>query len=171
MQLTQQKCRLKNAGNAFDASRSELDAAVSSPPLDLQSLLPQIVPRINLALLLPFTGSWSGGSRVAGAAALAVQHVNVDKVLLPGHILQYSVEDSGCSAQQGLTAIGELLAGESRIDAYYGLYCYGMYIYGEQDRCSDWTGLQLCMRGDELSTGRAGHPTDKLRMHSSFAVE
>ena len=76
------------------------------------------IAELHFALLLPFTGLWSLGSRVAGAAALAVQRVRTDQNLLPGYVLEYSWADSGCSAKQGLTAIGELLAGESRIDAY-----------------------------------------------------
>ena len=33
---------------------------------------------------MPLSGSWDGGKRVAGAAALAVERVNADKALLPG---------------------------------------------------------------------------------------
>ena len=78
---------------------------------------------IHLALLLPVSGSWDVGTRVAGAAALAVERVNADLTLLPGRKLEYSWADSGCSAQQGLTAIGELLARQGRIDAVIGPGC------------------------------------------------
>ena len=61
--------------------------------------------------------------RGAGAAALAVERVNADKALLPGQRLEYSWADSGCSAQHGLAAMGELLAGESKIDAVIGPGC------------------------------------------------
>ena len=74
---------------------------------------------------MPMSGSWDGGTRVAGAAALAVERVNADKSLLPGRRLEYSAADSRCSAQQGLKAMGKLLAG--RVDAVIG------------------PGLQLCM--------------------------
>ena len=67
------------------------------------------------------SGSWDGGTRVAGAAALAVERVNADKSLLPGRRLEYSAADSGCSAQQGLKAMGKLLAG--RVDAVIGPAC------------------------------------------------
>ena len=50
-----------------------------------------------------------GGPQVAGAAALAVEQVNADKNLLPGRVLEYNWRDSGCSAKQGLKAMGELL--------------------------------------------------------------
>ena len=77
------------------------------------------VEPIHLALLLPVSGSWVVGTRIAGAAALAVETVNADLALLPGHVLEYSWADSGCSAQQGLTAFGELL-GRQDIDAVIG---------------------------------------------------
>ena len=69
------------------------------------------------------SGSWDGGKRVAGAAALAAERVNADEALLPGQRLEYSWADSGCSAQHGLAAMGELLAGESKIDAVIGPGC------------------------------------------------
>ena len=68
-------------------------------------------------------GSWDGGLKTAGAAALAVEQVNADKALLPGRLLEYSWGDSGCSAQQGLAAMGKLLQGESRINAVIGPGC------------------------------------------------
>ena len=69
------------------------------------------------------SGSWDGGKRVAGAAALAVERVNADEALLPRLKLEYSWADSGCSAQQGLAAMGQLLLGASRIDAVIGPGC------------------------------------------------
>ena len=78
---------------------------------------------IHFALLLPMSGSWSAGPLIAGAAVLAIKKINADKTLLPGRELMYSWADSGCSAQQGLKAMGELLAGESRIDAVIGPGC------------------------------------------------
>ena len=75
---------------------------------------------IHFALLVPFSGAWNGGHRIAGAAALAVERVNADKSLLPGRWLEYRYADSGCNAKQGLAAMGELLGGVSRIDAVIG---------------------------------------------------
>ena len=69
------------------------------------------------------SGSWDAGKRFAGAAALAVERVNANKALLPGRPLEYSWADSGCSAQQGLVAMGELLRGASRVDAVIGPGC------------------------------------------------
>ena len=78
---------------------------------------------IHFALLMPMSGSWDGGKRVAGAAALAVERVNADKALLPGRRLEYGWADSGCSAQKGLAAMGELLGGASKVDAVIGPAC------------------------------------------------
>ena len=72
---------------------------------------------------MPLSGSWDGGKRVAGAAALAVERVNADKTLLPGRRLEYGWADSGCSAQEGLEAMGELLGGASTVDAVIGPGC------------------------------------------------
>ena len=71
---------------------------------------------IHFALLVP--APWV--SRIAGAAALAVERVNADKALLPGRRLEYTWADSGCSAQQGLVEMGKLLRGASRVDAVIG---------------------------------------------------
>ena len=50
--------------------------------------------------------------------------VNANKDLLPlRKPLEYSWADSGCSAQQGLAAMGELLGGASRVDAVIGPAC------------------------------------------------
>ena len=72
---------------------------------------------------MPLSGSWDGGKRVAGAAALAVERVNTNKAMLPGRRLEYSWADSGCSAQHGLAAMGELLGGASTVDAVIGPGC------------------------------------------------
>ena len=76
---------------------------------------------IHFALLIPFSGEWNIGHRIAGAAELAVERVNANKSLLPGRRLEYSAADSGCSAQQGLKAMGKLLAG--RVDVVIGPGC------------------------------------------------
>ena len=92
---------------------------------------------IHFALLMPITcaqsdvdsayGSWDGGKRIAGAAALAVERVNTDKTLLPGRRLEYSWEDSACSAPHGLAAMGKLLGEASRarraVDVVIGPGC------------------------------------------------
>ena len=78
---------------------------------------------VRIALLLPMTGASPRGLKTAGAAALAVNQVNADQSLLPGCILAYRWADSGCSAEQGLAAMGKLLGGASRVDAVIGPGC------------------------------------------------
>ena len=82
---------------------------------------------IQLALLIPTTGSWNAGARTAGAAQLAIEQVNADKALLPGRVLEYSWKDSGCSAKQGLAVMGELLsaADQGAFSAVIGPYATG----------------------------------------------
>ena len=71
----------------------------------------------------PMTGAWDVGTRIAGAAALAVDKINANETLLPGRDLRLRWADSGCSEKQGLAAMGKLLASESRIDAVIGPGC------------------------------------------------
>ena len=63
------------------------------------------------------------GPQIVGAAALAVKEVNDNNALLLGHVLDYSWADSGCSAKQGLAALGKLMGGEKKIDAVIGPGC------------------------------------------------
>ena len=84
------------------------------------------------------SGSWDGGTRVAGAAALAVERVNANKALLHGRRLEYGWADSGCSARQGLAAMGELLGKASMVEAVIGPGCSSAcevtsYLVGGQD--------------------------------------
>ena len=69
------------------------------------------------------SGGWTAGLKTAGAAALATKRVNADKSLLPGRVLEFSWADSACSAKQGLAAMGELLGGDSRVNAVIGPGC------------------------------------------------
>ena len=92
--------------------------SANRPPVDLHLFDP-----IHFALLLPITGIWPVGPQIAGAAALAVEKVNKDESLLNGRVLEYSWADSGCSAQQGLAAMGELFRAEPNISAVIGPGC------------------------------------------------
>ena len=76
---------------------------------------------VHVVLLVPMTGVSIANE--AGAAALAVKAVNADKTLLAGRVLEYDWADSGCSAKQGLAAMGELLGGQKNIDAVMGPGC------------------------------------------------
>ena len=73
--------------------------------------------------MLFMLGTWDGGLRIAGAAALAVETVNSDKMLLPDFVFNFSWANSGCSPKLSLASFGELLRGDSRIDAVIGPAC------------------------------------------------
>ena len=69
-------------------------------------------------------GNWNVGEKIIGAAELAVQCVNKDSKLLPGATMEYSWGNSGCSAQEGLAVMGELLKEhEGKISAVIGPGC------------------------------------------------
>ena len=61
------------------------------------------------------------------AAISYPEKVDIDKIIKINTgamgVLQYSWADSGCSAQQGLAAMGELLGGVSKVDAVIGPGC------------------------------------------------
>ena len=103
---------------------------------------------IRLAVLIDFTGSWHAGSKIAGAAALAVERVNADETLLAGRVLEFDWADAGCSAKKGLVAIGELMGGASNIAAVIGPGCrqttHQLQHMNVSD-LSDFFGMQRCM--------------------------
>ena len=72
---------------------------------------------------MDMSGLTKKGRRIAGAAELAVQQVNADKTLLPGHTLDYLWGDSGCSPKQALVAMGELLHDKTHVSAVIGPGC------------------------------------------------
>ena len=69
------------------------------------------------------SGNWAAGPQVAGAAALAVEKVNLNETLLRGRPLEFNWADSGCSPKQGLKAMGEVLQNQSLINAVIGPAC------------------------------------------------
>ncbi|EDO27372.1 predicted protein, partial [Nematostella vectensis] len=57
---------------------------------------------IKVGILLPMTGRWPIGTRIAAAAPLSIQDINNDITLLPAFNLTYSIHDSACVAEKGL---------------------------------------------------------------------
>ena len=121
--------------SVFDQSNAMARAAIQyvpacsgghvehSVPNEFGTKVISYIYRLSLLLLLPMSGAWPGGRKIAGAAALAVEKVNADSTLLARYRLEYSWEDSGCSPQEGLKAMGKLLAAESRIASVIGPGC------------------------------------------------
>ena len=64
---------------------------------------------VRLGIVLPISGSWSGGRTIAGAASLAIDRINRDASLLKGKMVDYTLVDGGCNATQGLKATTKLL--------------------------------------------------------------
>ena len=66
-------------------------------------------------------GVQPGWGNSAGALAAAVQHVNADPSVLSGWLLEYRWSNSGCSASEGLKALGSLI--KTDIAAVIGPAC------------------------------------------------
>jgi ABC-type branched-subunit amino acid transport system substrate-binding protein len=75
---------------------------------------------LRLGLLLPLTG-WSAGRYIVGAATLAIEDIN-NSPLLQGRCVDYAVEDEGCKAIIGTTALSRLLQ-KHTIHAVIGASC------------------------------------------------
>jgi hypothetical protein len=75
---------------------------------------------LRLGMLLPLTG-WAAGRYILGAATLAVEEIN-SSPLLRGRCVEYEVEDEGCKAIIGTTALSRLLQ-KYTIHAVIGASC------------------------------------------------
>ena len=64
--------------------------------------------KLVLGALLPISGSWRAGRTAAGALPIAVDKVNADPSLLPGHVLSFIWRDDGCNALKGLQQLTNL---------------------------------------------------------------
>ena len=79
---------------------------------------------ITLGALLPLSGDgWPLGYTIVGALPLAVERVNKDPSLLPGHKLTYRWRDSACNAADALRGLGSLTSDGHAIDAVIGPGC------------------------------------------------
>ena len=103
--------------------KGEVEKILEATAEFLQSLQPQAAVKNQ---------AWSFGTVVNRTyldAALTfrpqvdINSIVKSKSLVSGRVLEYSWADSGCSAKQGLKAMGKLLQGESRIDAVIGPGC------------------------------------------------
>lgn len=72
----------------------------------LLSLLCAVAGReIKLGIQIPFSGSWPGGPKMASSLLIAIDKVNNDTSLLPGHNLTWTMHDDQCSARYSLAAL------------------------------------------------------------------
>lgn len=74
---------------------------------------------IRLGVLLPITGRWPIGTRIAAAVPLATSDVMNDATLLPGYNITYEIVDSSCEPEQGLRG----MVGFKGVDLFIGPAC------------------------------------------------
>ena len=77
----------------------------------------------SIGVILPYTGTWPIGSKMAGAVAVAMERVNTDQMLSAvregGHNFSFTWRDSQCLDNVGLPVVVELWAKE-HVDAFIG---------------------------------------------------
>jgi hypothetical protein len=82
---------------------------------------------VNIALMLPVTGSWPVGKRMASAATMALDAINSDKYLLPNRTLKFLWNNTDCNARKGLGEVVNLWASmRTKLHAFVGPGCDGI---------------------------------------------
>ncbi|XP_035692505.1 gamma-aminobutyric acid type B receptor subunit 1-like [Branchiostoma floridae] len=90
--------------------------------LTLQSLLPlmwtilfsihteavESKKNLTVVVLVPWTGPWPIGKRMAPAAAVAIDDINNNDAILPDYHIDFVWRDTGCSAREGTDVTMEL---------------------------------------------------------------
>jgi hypothetical protein len=80
---------------------------------------------LQLAVLLPYTGSWPVGYGISGAVPLAVNYIRTDTSFAylrnKGYDFNYTIVDCPCDEGPGLTTFTRLLlTSQPPIDVYIG---------------------------------------------------
>jgi hypothetical protein len=80
---------------------------------------------LQLAVLLPYTGSWPVGYGISGAVPLAVNYIRTDTSFAylrrKGYDFNYTIVDCPCDEGPGLTTFARLLlTNQPPIDVYIG---------------------------------------------------
>lgn len=79
---------------------------------------------VKMGILLPFTGSWAGGSKMASAILIAMDKVNSDPYWLQGYNLSYVLADDRCEAKRSLEIFVDYYTIEDPpVDVYIGPGC------------------------------------------------
>ncbi|XP_070568265.1 atrial natriuretic peptide receptor 1-like isoform X2 [Ptychodera flava] len=78
---------------------------------------------VTVGVLLPWTGSWPIGSRIAGAISIALEKINNNDTLLPNRTLTFVWNDTQCSAKMCLSEIVDLWRGIPNLHAFIGPGC------------------------------------------------
>ncbi|XP_074628982.1 atrial natriuretic peptide receptor 1-like [Acropora palmata] len=78
----------------------------------------------KMGTLVPFSGSWRGGPKMASAILIAMDKVNNDPYWLQGHNLSYVMKDSRCEAEASIVSVIDLYTLEDpKVDVYIGPGC------------------------------------------------
>ena len=81
--------------------------------------MPSSFPEIHVGVLLPMTGRWPIGTRIAAAVPMAINDVMDDSTLLPGYNITYKIVDSSCLPERGLRG----MVGFQAVDLFIGPAC------------------------------------------------
>ena len=82
---------------------------------------PWTCTNLNAEFVFFFKENWPSGATISGALPLAVEQINADPTLMPGYVLEYRAEKSGCSGSAALQGLGKLLS--ESISAVIGPGC------------------------------------------------
>ena len=77
---------------------------------------------LKIGALIPWTGSWPAGPRMASAILVAKDHIESHN-LIPGYNLTYVWQDDMCSAGPSLRGISDLWVEKPSVDVYIGPAC------------------------------------------------
>ena len=77
-----------------------------------------------MGIMLPLSGFWPGGRKMASAVLIAMDKVNDDPYWLHGHNLSYGLKDGRCEAKAALESIVDFYVNEDpKVDVYIGPGC------------------------------------------------
>lgn len=77
---------------------------------------------IRLGAMIPWTGTWPGGPRMASAIIIAIDEVK-KRNILPGYNITYLWRDTKCQAGPTLNAVADFCSSKPRVDAFIGSAC------------------------------------------------
>ena len=82
---------------------------------------------VKLGVSIPWSGdNWDAGPRFASGILIAIDQINSDPTLLPGHMLTFEWKDSKCEESASLTAVVDLFAKTNpKVHALIGPACSG----------------------------------------------
>ncbi|XP_048580890.1 atrial natriuretic peptide receptor 1 isoform X2 [Nematostella vectensis] len=81
-----------------------------------------VVSDVRLAVLIPWTGNWPAGPRLASAVIVAIDAVE-ELGILPDHNITYVYRDSMCQTGPALNAMSDLRLEQPSVDAFIGPAC------------------------------------------------